>query len=368
MAEESYICAASVIDSELDDPADELEEAFRKGIVINGKASASVKDTAPSSTLNLRSVALEIFKGRLSCLLGSVLFRNGKLKQSEDNFNLAKSLPLTSQERCIYHNELAKVRASQFFENYSKVDQGVFEESVTSLQSDWRRKVARSDSTLKRVDQLELLLKEAFSLVCKYGIPDDAQQLAFSLCKLYMFRANVLGNFEGSSVFDNVYQFLEHPKCLFGLRQNRRSGTTACEDDENASTIETDIHTLESADCIIVCVHVDVSSESLYVSRLDSTSSGDASSKTIFKLPMRRFAIRNGYVDGPGFSFQDAMAQFSEIMIGNKETTTGAKFCTTPAQKKQWLQRRIKLNSELKEFLAKLENEWLAGFKVNACV
>ena len=177
-----YASAASVIDSELD-PIAQLEESLNH---ISVSKSIELK--------NVRSLGLEFLKGRINCLKGSVSFRNGIDQSFENNLSVAKSLPMTFLEKSLYYLELAKIRSTQFFESYGKIDQGVFNESVSILYNSAASKLKTivSRPICQRVEKLETLLVEAFLSVGKYGKPDDAQMLANILCKLYMLKENVI--------------------------------------------------------------------------------------------------------------------------------------------------------------------------------
>jgi hypothetical protein len=244
---------------------------------------------------------------------------------------------------------MASLRMNQFFESHSKLDRfSIFEEAVLSLSENDELGAPVSlkrKSQKKIVDQIETLFNQAFTHICTFGSPDDAKELAHSYTLIQMYRRFVLqeqSNISGPSCY------LEYPRFIFSSRGGLK----------NMSPVLSKRLLPNIPSNIVVCsIDYDSIRELLYISRITSDR------RYLFKLPLRRLAIRDGEVNGPGLSYDVAMEEFNDIMHTNKDTTTNAKFCSSNQEKSDWLKKRISLDTRLRDLLGKIEDEWLAGFK-----
>lgn len=84
----------------------------------------------------------------------------------------------------------------------------------------------------------------------------------------------------------------------------------------------------------------------------------------MFKLPLTRFATREGGINGEGFDYDDAARELEEIMSLNKSTTQNAKNCKDSKDRNSWFQSRKELDQRLDDLLRKMEFIWFGGFKV----
>ncbi|KAI9208076.1 peptidase family C50-domain-containing protein [Polychytrium aggregatum] len=113
---------------------------------------------------------------------------------------------------------------------------------------------------------------------------------------------------------------------------------------------------------VVVSLSVDQERHDLYLSRIESNEA-----PVVLRLPMQRKAFREG--EEAGLVLADVVAELEHILKQSRETTEGpiaakAKSSEiTHEEKRKWWEDRKALDTQLRELLARLENEWLCGFR-----
>ena len=249
----------------------------------------------------------------------------------------------------------------------SRVTRQMFEECVISIP--WSIKATKNTSkkpnakSTKNSEIMTQVLKfvyDGFIKVCKIGQAGQAEKLGLDYATItlinsyFLKETNAVGN-----LFNDLIYMLEYPKGIYYTRQVKGTKTREQNELVSSSSFVEEICKELPPDWVVCTFSLDIERDILYVSRMQSNLRN-----SLFKLPLKRFATREGEVNGPGFSYKVAQTTFSDIMDGNKETTSNAKFCTTPKQRRDWFSARSDLDSRLEQFLQELEQNWLGAFKV----
>ncbi|KAJ3305070.1 hypothetical protein HDV03_001996 [Kappamyces sp. JEL0829] len=345
----------------------EMEFDLAEQIVDNGMNleyilqldSPAFLENTPSPDMLTRCNGLEGLKADILCKIGALYVHQGAVSKAESKLAIAAGLSMTNLEKTVYFKTLAALRFHQFFKTHSTFDRyGVFEEAALALSSHDMLEIPaklkkKTAHQAKIIDQLMHLFEDAYFYVCRYGEPHESQSMAFSYTLLQFYRRFVL---QEPSDFDLTHAYLEFPKQIFWHR-NGSNDVLECTKEAFKPSLLPEVHFSLPPELIVCSVNIDVAREILYVTRLHGAK------QYLFKLPLRRLATREGEVNGPGLSFASAMNEYEEIMKSNKETTTNAKFCTSPKEKRDWRNARQDLDLALKTLLSSMEAQWIAGLK-----
>ena len=240
--------------------------------------------------------------------------------------------------------------------NMSTVSRQLFEESVISIP--WSicqaKRSPKSIQNTRLMDQIAKFINEGFRRICNDGLAGQAEVLGLDFLTISMIKSYVLKEPAiRERIFYDLFYALEYPRGIYFNRQRDLSQVSVSPQDYVDELCKS-----LPCDWVVCALSIDVERDILYISRI-----GSKYQPSLYKLPMKRFATREGEVNGPGLSYSKMRAEFDRIMRRNKETTSNAKFCTTPKQRREWFATRCELDGQLESFLGEIENCWLGAFK-----
>ncbi|KAJ3326347.1 hypothetical protein HDV06_000223 [Boothiomyces sp. JEL0866] len=343
---------SSLLPSEVDEK--ELVRYFRED-------SAKKRDLSIFTDLFKKYVTLESLKAKILCKAAEYLSEEGKIKEAAANLQDASLLSILKGDKSYYNYSVSKLKMNQFLQKLLKINfMEMFSESVLCLPWILASSNGRDTKSANKkiVDQLENSLKDALCSSWEFGNSDDAFQIAHSMILLQMIKGYVVQyKFDVNQMCDYLLLLLEIPRSLYYSRQKKAGTPGITYSPTNLSAFQKDFFECIPNGLLICTLSVDPLKKNLIVSRATNKS------RILFKLPLTRFATREGGINGEGFDYHAASEELNSIMELNKSSTQNAKNCKSSKDRNNWFQSRKELDLKLKELLKKIDQIWFGGFK-----
>ncbi|KAJ3104491.1 hypothetical protein HK100_004049 [Physocladia obscura] len=236
----------------------------------------------------------------------------------------------------------------------------------------------QSASLEKNVSQLEELLIEAFQCAKAFG----ASQTLYNLCNKFalvnFIRAYLTGGINESTAKNISLAtafYLDQSKGV----TSKRELLTILDDKKKAPSdpkfayysnetrwspvdLSSEIINRLPRSWVVVSLSVEPALDDLYVSRISN-----GHSPVVFRLPMKRQAIREGEDDG--FGLETILTEFADIISSSDRSSKVAAEMAlanreqTRDDKISWWNNRYELDTRLRDLLLQIEKYWIGGFK-----
>ena len=356
-AKSEYISAETIVDTGLD-PA--FFNSFDIGKIQETLLSFTENAMAGKENID-RCDGLENVKGSILCSSSVLNLKAGNFKEAERKLTIVAKLRLSPKEKCLYYLNLSLLRYDQLMKSSASMDKAeVFPDAVLGYPFHSEPLLKRkfcSAAQLNNFKKFGAFLEDAFALLVEHGNPADAQVLSRIIVSIDTFKSFIMQAHSGEELDSCIYH-LEYPKSIYHRRKNPQSTLKVETQTEWISRMNSQVWDRLPLDIVVCCINCDPERDILYITRHENGRTFH------FKLPVCRLAQREAELNGKGMAFVDAMNEFEDIMVINKETTSSAKYCVEKEERKKWKKTREDLDDRLEKFLNRLESEWLAGFKV----
>ncbi|KAI8612609.1 peptidase family C50-domain-containing protein [Chytriomyces sp. MP71] len=349
---------------------------------------------------HLQCYILAFLKMEITSRMAWVLNLQGKIDEAEKRLFAFEDSPQRGLEQADYLCSLAAVKFKKLYQSLTGNPLlEMFADSAFSLPWCTPSKSATASSKSSRkgtssvilersIQQLEELLMEAVQCAKLYGAPNSLFQTCRQMALLKFIRGYLSGGVLEPMAKDLAISAVFYLDQCNGITSKRekfselqeRNVSPGGSGDESELGIislhaayEKEIswkpEDLSSqvierlpATWTVVSLSADPNLDDLYVTRIRKDST-----PAIFRLPMKRQAIREG--EDNGFGLEALLTELHSIVSENNNTTKVAASVAaenrdqTREEKSAWWATRRELDDRMKDILTQLEKYWLGGFK-----